>query len=132
MIKYESIQRHTLKKLKIENDLLKMLELIDQPFFQIDLYKFFKKDLALKNSSLSSHYFRNNFGIIIKTVCKSNEDLFTQNKNRTNLFVNHCCFNLLSLFCCETFYFSRETFYFSVRLLFFRESFYFFERLFLF
>ena len=132
MIRYESIQIHTLKKLKIENDLLKMLQLIDEPFFQIDLYKFFKKDLALKNSSLSSHYFRNNFGIIIKTVCKSNEDLFTQNKNRTNLFVNHCCFNLLSLFCCETFYFSRETFYFSVRLLFFRKSFYFFERLFLF
>ena len=44
-------------------------------FFKIGFYKFLKKYQALKNSSLSSHYFRNNFKMI-KTVCKSNEELF--------------------------------------------------------
>ena len=43
--------------------------------FKIGLYKFLKKYPALKNSSLSSHYFRYSFKMI-KKVCKSNEELF--------------------------------------------------------
>ena len=45
-------------------------------YFKIGLYKFLKMLQALKNSSLSSHYFRNNFKLI-KTVCKSNGELFS-------------------------------------------------------
>ena len=43
--------------------------------FKIGLYKYLKKYPALKNSNTSSHYFRNHFKMI-KTVCKSNEELF--------------------------------------------------------
>ena len=74
------------KNLKILKDLLKTLALVDQPF--IGLYKFLKKYPVLKNSSLSSHYFRNDFKII-KTVCTSNEELFTYKKNCKNGFINH-------------------------------------------
>ena len=45
-------------------------------YFKIGLYKCLKKFPALKNSSLSSHCFRNNFKLI-KTVCKSNEKLLS-------------------------------------------------------
>ena len=46
-------------------------------YFKIRLLrKFLRKYPTLKNSSLSSHYFRNSFKMI-KTVCKSNEELFT-------------------------------------------------------
>ena len=44
-------------------------------YFKIGPYKFLKKYPALKNSSLSSHYFRNNFKMN-KIVWKSHEELF--------------------------------------------------------
>ena len=44
-------------------------------YFKIELYKFLKKYPTFKNSSQSSHYFRNNFKMI-KTVRKSNKKLF--------------------------------------------------------
>ena len=43
--------------------------------FKIGLYKYLKKYPAFKNSNSSSHYFRNLFKMI-KTVCKSNKELF--------------------------------------------------------
>ena len=43
-------------------------------YFKIGLYKRLKNFPALKNSSLSLHYFRNNLKLI-KTVCKSNEEI---------------------------------------------------------
>ena len=91
-IRCESIQGQMLKKFKdnkgfVENTGISRSTI----YFKTGLYKFLKKYPALKNSSLSSHYFRNNFKII-KTVCKSNEELFTKKKNHTNGFINHYCF----------------------------------------
>ena len=45
-------------------------------YFIIGFYKCLKKFPTLKNSNLSSHYFRNHFKLIT-TVCKSNEELFS-------------------------------------------------------
>ena len=42
---------------------------------KIGIYKCLKTFPALKNLSVSSHYFRNHFKLI-KTICKSNEELF--------------------------------------------------------
>ena len=44
--------------------------------FKTGLYKFLQKYPALKSSTLSSHYFKNNFKEI-KTVCKNNMQLFS-------------------------------------------------------
>ena len=43
-------------------------------YFKIALYKFLKSFQALKNSSLSSHYFKNIFKLI--KICNSNGELF--------------------------------------------------------
>ena len=43
-------------------------------YFKIRLYKFLCKSPVLKNSSLTSSYFKNNFKLI-KKVCKSNADV---------------------------------------------------------
>ena len=51
-------------------------------YFKIPLYKCLKKFPAIKNSSLSSHYFRS----------KSIEELFSQKKNCANGFINQYCF----------------------------------------
>ena len=75
-IRYESIQGQILKKFKNSEGYAENVGLSRSTiYFKTGLYKFLKKYSALKNSSLSSHYFRNNFKII-KTVCKSNEELF--------------------------------------------------------
>ena len=93
-------------------------------YFKIGLYKFFKIYTALKNSILSSHYFRSNFKII-KIVCKSNEGLFTHRRRTVQMvLLITIAFDLFSLLCCETFYFFCKTFHFSVRLfIFLRETF---------
>ena len=75
-IRYESIQGQIFKKFKNSEGYAENVGLSRSTiYFKTGLYKFLKKYSALKNSSLSSHYFRNNFKII-KTVCKSNEELF--------------------------------------------------------
>ena len=76
-IRYESTQGQVLKNFKDTKEFVENVGLSQSTiYFKIGLYKFLKKYLALKNSSLSSHYFRNNFRMI-KTVCKSNKELFT-------------------------------------------------------
>ena len=110
-------------------------------YFKIGLYKFLKKYPALKNATLSSHYFRNNFKTI-KTVYKSNKKLFTKKKNRANGFI------LMWLWLCNGFIiflallwdffffhvtsFTLRPFLFSWDFFFFRETFYFLARLFIF
>ena len=51
-------------------------------YFKIELYKCLEKFPAIKNSSLSSHYF----------ISKGNEELFSQKKSCINGFINHYCF----------------------------------------
>ena len=66
-----------LKKFKDKEGFIENLGLSRSTvYFKIGLYTCLKKFPALKNSSLSSHYYRNNFKSI-KTVCKSNEELFS-------------------------------------------------------
>ena len=48
-------------------------------YFKIRLYKFLCKFPALRNSTLTSSYFKNNFKII-KKVCKTNADIFGEKK----------------------------------------------------
>ena len=76
-IRYESIQGEMLKKFKDSKGFVENVEIRRSTiYFKSGLYKFSKEYLALKNSSLSSHFFGNNFKMI-KTVCKSKEELFT-------------------------------------------------------
>ena len=76
-IRYESTQGQVLKNFKDTKEFVENVGLSQSTiYFKIGLYKFLKKYPSLKNSSLSSHYFRNNFRMI-KTVCKSNKELFT-------------------------------------------------------
>ena len=51
-------------------------------YYKTELYKYLEKFPAIKNSSLSSHYF----------ISKGNEELFSQKKNCINGFINHYCF----------------------------------------
>lgn len=62
--------------MNIRKDLYRRKDLLSRAtvYFKIGLYKCLKKFAALRNSSLSSHDFRNNFKFIQK-VCKSNEEL---------------------------------------------------------
>ena len=48
-------------------------------YFKIRLYKFLCKFPALRHSTLTSSYFKNNFKII-KKVCKANADTFCEKK----------------------------------------------------
>ena len=48
-------------------------------YFKIRLYKFLCKFPALRNSTLTSSYFKSNFKII-KKVCKANADIFGEKK----------------------------------------------------
>ena len=65
-----------LKKFKDKEGLIEIVGLSRSTVcFKTGLYKYFKKFPALKNSRLSSQYFRNNFKLI-KTVGNSNEELF--------------------------------------------------------
>ena len=79
-------------------------------YFKIGLYKLFLKKQDLKNS-IFSHYFRNSFEMI-KIVCKSNEELFTLNKNRTMVvllfLVCFPCFVVRLFITPQDFLFSRE------------------------
>ena len=74
-VKYEKIQGQMLKRLKDTKGFDENVGLSRSTIYlKIGLYRFLKKYLALKNSTLLSHYFRNNFEMII-TVCKNNEVL---------------------------------------------------------
>ena len=76
-IRYESIQAQMLKKFKDSKVLVKKIgNGRSTIYFKIGLFYILKKYPALKNSSLLSHWLRNDFKMI-KTVCKSNEKLFT-------------------------------------------------------
>ena len=73
--RYESIQGQMLEKFKDSEGIVENVGISRSTiYFKIGLYKFLKKYPALKTSSLSSHYFRNNFKMI-KTVCKCNKAL---------------------------------------------------------
>ena len=48
-------------------------------YFKIRLYKFLRKFPALRNATLTSSYFKNNFKII-KKVCKANVDIIGEKK----------------------------------------------------
>ena len=75
-IRYETKQGQMLKTFKEKERLIENIELSKSTVhFKIGLCKRLRKFPALKNSSLSSHYFRNNFKLI-KIVCNSNEELF--------------------------------------------------------
>ena len=75
-IRYETKQGQMLKTFKEKERLIENVELSRSTVhFKIGLHKRLRKFPALKNSSLSSHYFRNNFKLI-KIVCNSNEKLF--------------------------------------------------------
>ena len=75
-IRYESIQRQMLKTFRDTERFFENVGLIrSKIYFKIGLYKFLKKYLALKNSRILSHYFKNKFKMI-KTLCKSSKELF--------------------------------------------------------
>ena len=75
-IRYEAKQRQMLKTFKEKERLIENVELSRSTVhFKIGVHKCLREFPALKNSSLSSHYFRNNFKLI-KIVCNSNEELF--------------------------------------------------------
>ena len=73
-MRYQTTQGQMLKSLKIRK------YYVDLP---TKIYKCLKKFPALKNSNLSLYYFRNHFKLI-KTICNSNEELFSQEKNLIN------------------------------------------------
>ena len=112
---------------------------LDLPsIFKIELNKCLKKFSALKNASLSSLQFK-----LIKTVCKSNEEPFSQKKNFTNGFINHYRFKLFPSFVAwnffgarkylspRDFFFLRETFSISARLFLLVRDFFSLARMFL-
>ena len=51
-------------------------------YFKTRLYKFLCKFPTLRNATLTSSYFKNNFKII-KIVCKPNADIFGEKKLKT-------------------------------------------------
>ena len=60
IIEYVTIQRKMLRKFKGTEDFIENLRLNRSTiYFKIELYKFLKKFRLLKNSTLSSHYFKN-------------------------------------------------------------------------
>ena len=70
-------QGQLLKKFKDNENLFKTTGQSKSTInFKIALYKFFKTFPVLKNLTLSSNYFKNNFELI-KTVSKNNLNLFT-------------------------------------------------------
>ena len=62
-------------------------------YFKISLYKFLRKFSLLKNSTLTSSYFKSNFEVI-KNVCKANVNIFgEESKNTcfTNFYIFYPC-----------------------------------------
>ena len=78
IIGYVAIQVQMLKNSKDMGDFVANVGLSRSTvYFKIGIYKFLKIFLpVLKTSTLSSHYFKNNFKMM-KSVCKSNAELFT-------------------------------------------------------
>ena len=92
--KYEDLLKSGIKKIinivGKQGELLKRFKDSDEFFdgvglsrsniyFKIRLYKFLCKFPALRNSTLTSSYFKNNFKII-KKVCKANVDIIGEKK----------------------------------------------------
>ena len=92
--KYEDLLKSSNKKIinivAKQDELLKRFKDSDEFFdgvglsrsniyFKIRLYKFLCKFPALRNSTLTSSYFKNNFKII-KKVCKTNANIFSEKK----------------------------------------------------
>ena len=76
-IRYDAIQEQILKNFKEKERFIENAGLSRSTVcFKIWLGKYLKKFPALKNSNLSSHFFRDNFKLI-KTICKSNEEIFS-------------------------------------------------------
>ena len=76
-IAYVAKQGQILKKFKDTEEFVENMEQSPSTvYFNIELYKFIKKFPALKNSTLSSNYFKNNFKRI-NTVCKNHAELFS-------------------------------------------------------
>ena len=84
-INIDGKQGKLLKRFKEENDFFDCDGLSQSNiYFKIRLYKFLCKFLLLKNSTLTSDYFKGNFKLI-KKVCKANGDLLAR-KSKTYLF----------------------------------------------
>lgn len=78
-------------------------------YFINALYKCLRKFPALKNSRLSSCYFRSNFKLI-ETVFKNNEKLFLWEEELYKRFCLSLLFLTFSLFCFEKFSFDMRQF----------------------
>ena len=73
-------QGNLLKRFKDSNEFFDGVGLSrSNIYFKIRLYKFLCKFPALRNSTLTSSYFKNNFKII-KKVCKANVDIIGEKK----------------------------------------------------
>ena len=73
-------QGELLKRFKDSDELFDGVSLSwSNIYFKIRLYKFLCKFPALRNSTLTSSYFKNNFKMI-KKVCKANADVFDEKK----------------------------------------------------
>ena len=73
-------QGELLKRFKDSDELFDSVgQSLSDIYFKIRLYKFSCKFPALKNSTLTPSYFKNNFNII-KKVCKANADAFGEKK----------------------------------------------------
>ena len=99
------------------------LEIFLKKLFKIGFYKFLQKYPALKNSSQSSHYFRNNLKWS-KQFLKETKNYLHRKRTIQMVLLTAIVFNFFSLFCCETFFFSHETFSFFVRLFLFPYDFF--------
>ena len=73
-------QGELLKRFKEEDEFFDCVGLSQSNiYFKIRLSRFFCKFSVLKNSTLTSGYFKNSFKLI-KKVCKTNPDLFGEKK----------------------------------------------------
>ena len=106
MIAFVAKQGQMLKKFRNTEYFIKNIGLSRLSiYFKIWLYKVLKKFPALKKSTLSSHYGRNNLKLI-KNVCKSNANLFSYTKNCITVKVILritivLVFFPTKIFCCE-------------------------------
>ena len=90
IIEYVTIQRKMLRKFKDTEDFIENVRLNGSTiYFEIGLYKFLKKFRLLKNSTLSSRYFKNHLKLSRAFITQK---LFSQEKNCINGSINHYCF----------------------------------------
>lgn len=108
--RYEAMQGQIMKNFKDIEGFIEDIGLCRSTIYFINaLYKCLKKFPALKNSRLSSCYFRRNFKLI-ETVFKNNEELFLWEEELYKRFCLSLLFLTFSLFCYEKFSFDMRQF----------------------